>query len=394
MKLIKKISILVSTAITVSSCLTSCSTFSQKKPPEQTPTKKNSHKITYKPESFADFKNWDNANQLKSFNAFKKSCKKILEENKPKYKSWISVCNKAIVTKLKSKGEAKLFFEENFTPFQIIYNSDDTGTFTGYYEPTMKGSLVKTLQYTVPIYRTPKDLVKIPDGDDFKYGRYKGDKFIPYYTRAEISKGNLYSKKDVLVWVKSKVDRTFLQIQGSGRIETDSGDILVGYDSQNGHKYEPIGRYLLDKNYISRKDMSMQSIKEWLSNNKGQIDKVLNYDPSFVFFRYLNAKNAIGAQGVELTPGYSLAIDDKFHSYGVPMWLETNYYKNNHEETSPLNRLMIAQDTGGAILGAVRGDVFWGHGKQAEYNAGHMNNEGKLWILLPNKENIGKDDKN
>lgn len=392
MKLFCKPSILISSATLLLGSLTSCSTIFDKKNSIHPPVEKKSDKITYKPALFKDLKNWVNANQLKSFNAFKKSCKKILDENKAKYNNWIDICNKTVATKLKNKGEAKLFFEHNFKPYQIIHNDNETGTFTGYYEPTMKGSLVKTLQYTVPIYKTPNDLVKISDGDDFKYGRYKNNEFIPYYTRAEIAKGNLYTKKDVLVWVKSKVDRTFLQIQGSGRIETESGDILVGYDSQNGHKYEPIGRYLLDKKYIAKEDMSMQSIKKWLSNNKDQIDEVLNYDPSFVFFRYLNAKNAIGAQDVELTPGYSLAVDDKYHSYGIPMWLETNYYKDNHEETAPLDRLMIAQDTGGAILGAVRGDVFWGHGKQAEYNAGHMNNKGKLWILLPNKEE--KDDKN
>ena len=211
------------------------------------------------------------------------------------------------------------------------------------------------------------------------------DKFIPYYSRKEIAEGNLLTKADVLVWVKSKVDRSFLQIQGSGRIETDSGDVLLGYDSQNGHGYKPIGKYLLDNNYIPIEKMSMQSIKAWLLKNKNKINEVLNYDPSFIFFRYIGTKNAIGAQGVELTPGYSIAIDDDFYQYGVPMWLQTDYFKDNHETTKSLDRLMIAQDTGGAIRGAIRGDIFWGHGKQAEFNAGHMNNKGKLWILLPNE---------
>lgn len=349
-------------------------------------TNKYSENITYKKSSFSKLKNWDKDNQLKSFDTFKKSCDKILDQNLPRYSDWTDICNKTVNTTFKTSGEARLFFEHNFTPFKIIYKDKDTGTFTGYYEPTIKGSLVKTLQYTVPIYKTPKDLVKIPKNDDsYSFGRYLNDKFIPYYSRKEIAEGNLLTKADVLVWVKSKVDRSFLQIQGSGRIETDSGDVLLGYDSQNGHGYKPIGKYLLDNNYIPIEKMSMQSIKAWLLKNKNKINEVLNYDPSFIFFRYIDTKNAIGAQGVELTPGYSIAIDDDFYQYGVPMWLQTDYFKDNHETTKSLDRLMIAQDTGGAIRGAIRGDIFWGHGKQAEFNAGHMNNKGKLWILLPNE---------
>ena len=367
------------------SLLTSCSTSALA---QKYLTNKYSDKVSYKKSSFFELQNWNKDDQLKSFDTFKKSCDKILSENMPKYADWVPVCKKAVSIKLKTSGEARLFFEHNFTPYQIIYNNKDTGIFTGYYEPTIKGSLVKTLQYTVPIYKTPKDLVKLPKYDDtYSFGRYSKNKFIPYYSREEIAKGNLFKKADVLVWVKSKVDRSFLQIQGSGRIETDSGDFLLGYYIQNGHGYKPIGKYLIDNNYIPLENMSMQSIKAWLNKNKDKIDEVLNYDPSFVFFRYIDAKNAIGAQGVELTPGYSMAIDNDFYPYGVPMWLETDYFEHNNKTTEPLDRLMIAQDTGGAIRGAIRGDIFWGHGKQAEFNAGHMNNKGKLWILLPNNQN-------
>ena len=348
-------------------------------------TNKYSDKVYYKKSSFFELENWNSNDQLKSLDTFRKSCDKILSQNIPRYADWIAVCKKTVRTNFKTNSDARLFFEHNFTPYRIIYNDKDTGTFTGYYEPTIKGSLVKTLQYTVPIYKTPTDLVKLPKDDNtFSFGRYVNNKLIPYYSREEISKGNLFKKADVLVWVKSEIDRSFLQIQGSGRIETDSSYVLLGYDSQNGHPYKPIGKYLLDNHYIPLKNISMQSIKEWLKKNKDKIDEVLNYDPSFVFFRYVDAKNAIGAQDVELTPGYSMAIDDMFYPYGVPMWLETDYFKDNHTTTVPLDRLMIAQDTGGAIRGAIRGDIFWGHGKQAEFNAGHMNNNGKLWILLPN----------
>ncbi|ABO46478.1 murein transglycosylase A [Francisella tularensis] len=373
---LKKIVIIVSLIL-----ITGCANITA----QQYLSKKYSKNIDYKKSSFEDLANWDSADQLESFNTFKKSCEKILEENKLEYSNWINICHKVINTDLKTKQQAKLFFEQNFTPYQIIYKGKDTGLFTGYYEPSMKGSLVKTMEYTVPIYRTPDNLVKKPkDDDSFSFGMYQDGKFVPYYSREEISKGDLLPKKDVLVWVKSKVDRTFLQIQGSGRIETDSGDILIGYDSQNGHEYKPIGKYLLDHGYMSATQMSMQAIKAWLDENKDKIDDVLNYDPSFVFFRYIDRKNAVGAQDVELTPGYSLAVDNKYYLYGVPLWLETDYFADNHDDTKPLDRLMIAQDTGGAIKGAIRSDVFWGHGKQAEFNAGHMNNRGKLWILLPN----------
>ena len=318
------------------SLLTSCSTSALA---QKYLTNKYSDKVSYKKSSFFELQNWNKDDQLKSFDTFKKSCDKILSENMPKYADWVPVCKKAVSIKLKTSGEARLFFEHNFTPYQIIYNNKDTGTFTGYYEPTIKGSLVKTLQYTVPIYKTPKDLVKLPKYDDtYSFGRYSKNKFIPYYSREEIAKGNLFKKADVLVWVKSKVDRSFLQIQGSGRIETDSGDVLLGYDSQNGHGYKPICKYLIYNNYIPLENMSMQSIKAWLNKNKDKIDEVLNYDPSFVFFRYIDAKNAIGAQGVELTPGYSMAIDNDFYPYGVPMWLETDYFEHNNKTTEPLDR--------------------------------------------------------
>ena len=363
--------------------LFSCSTLIAK----DSQSNENANKIEFKENSFSQLANWNSANQLKSFNAFKKSCQKELEDEADKPSNLINVCKKAVNKKIKNIAEAREFFEKNFNLYQVISNKKDTGVFTGYYEPIIKGSLVKTAVYSVPIYSTPDNLVKISVGKDkYKFGCYSNGKFVPYYTREEISKGNLFSRKDVLVWVKSKIERAFLQIQGSGIIRADKGDISLGYDSQNGHSYKPIGKYLLDHDYMSLKEMSMQSIKQWLYKHKDKVEDVLNYDPSFVFFKDQNAKNAIGAEGVELTPKYSLAIDNDYYSYGTPMWLETSYYKNNPKTKEPFNRLMIAQDTGGAIKGAIRGDVFWGHGKQAEFNAGYMNNKGKLWVLLP-KEN-------
>jgi len=346
--------------------------------------------ITYTKTKFANLGYWVDAHQLKSFFAFQKSCQRILNDNKPEYKNWIAVCNKTVSTDLITDHEARIFFESNFSPYEIIYNGSAQGLFTGYYEPIIKGSLTKTYAYNIPIYKTPKDLVKIPYKDDsYKYGMYKEDEFVPYYSRENISKNNYFTKDDVLAWVNSKVDRAFLQIQGSGRIKTDNGnDILLGYDSQNGHPYRPIGRYIIQNNYMDAKNMSMQGIKQWLSKNPSKMQDVLNSDPSFVFFRYIEANNAIGAQGIELTPEYSLAVDNQYYLYGIPVWLETDYYSDANRNKKGIDRLMIAQDTGGAIRGPIRGDFFWGHGKKAEFNAGHMKNYGNIWILLPNYSNI------
>ncbi|APC97732.1 murein transglycosylase A [Francisella frigiditurris] len=347
---------------------------------------KYSENVTYTESDFKYLGHWDNGNQLNSFNAFKSSCYKILDDSNPEYKNWIAVCKKAISLTPKTDSEARVFFETNFTPYEILNNNSAHGLFTGYYEPIIKGNLTKTDVYNVPIYKTPEDLIKITNKNDtFSYGKYNNGSLVPYYSREEISKNNLFPKDDVLAWVSSKVDRSFLQIQGSGRIVIENGnDVLLGYDSQNGHPYRPIGRYILEKGYMDAKNISMQSIKEWLNQNPSKMDDVLNYDPSFVFFKYLNAKNAVGAQGVELTPGYSLAVDSKYYLYGIPIWLETDYYKDEQQNKENINRLMIAQDTGGAIRGPIRGDVFWGHGPEAEFNAGHMKNYGNIWILLPN----------
>ena len=341
--------------------------------------------VTYSKTEFSYLGYWENAHQLKSFNAFKKSCERILKDKKAEYENWMTVCRNTISMNPTTDNEARIFFESNFSPYEIIYNDSAQGLFTGYYEPIMSGSISKTQKYNVPIYKTPMDLIKLPSNDDtYKFGMYKNGEFIKYHSREDISKNNYFNRNDVLAWVESKVDRTFLQIQGSGRIKTNEGnDILLGYDSQNGHPSRPIGKYILQNNYMESKNMSMQGIKTWLANNPSKMQEVLNFDPSFVFFRYINADNAIGAQGIELTPEYSIAIDNEYYLYGLPIWLETDYYSDADRNKTPIDRLMIAQDTGGAIRGPIRGDFFWGHGSKQEFNAGHMKNYGNMWILLP-----------
>ncbi|WP_440682200.1 murein transglycosylase A [Cysteiniphilum halobium] len=338
--------------------------------------------ISFEPVAYEALPDWDCGDQMQAYQALRVSCKAIIK-NTNYNKDWQSSCQNILAVSAHTDRRAREIIEQNFSPFLVRYNDQSQGLFTGYYAPAIAGSLYRTAEFPVPIYKTPSDLIQKKTPSGTRYGHMINGKFMSYYTREEIAKNNFFTRKDVIAWVGSRVERTFLQIQGSGRIELTNGDsILVGYDSQNGHPYRPIGRYLLENKLMPREDITMQSIKKWLYNHPKEANQVLNYDPSFVFFRVLSHGNPIGAQGVPLTPGYSIAIDSKFYQYGTPIWLSTTY-QSDHNKIHKLDRLMIAQDTGGAIRGAIRGDVFWGSGKEAEYYAGHMKNLGQMFVLLP-----------
>ncbi len=321
------------------------------------------HKTPY---TFKSLPGWNSGDQIGALHALDKSCKVIVKQNP------------------KSNAEARALIEENFTPYKLSETGKSPGHFTGYYQPTIEGSLIKTDKYTVPIYQRPKNLIrkKTAQGKK-KYGMMENGKFVPFHSRQEIAEGNLIKKEHVIAWLPNRTERAFLQIQGSGRIFFPNGEsILVGYSGQNGHPYRPIGRALLEQKELPRENINMQSIKKWLLEHPKKADKILNYDPSFVFFKVLSQNDPVGAQGIELTPKVSLAVDKRYTRYGTPIWIDTTY-KDPDGKTEALQKLMVAQDTGGAIRGPNRGDVYWGHGKYAEYVAGHMNSKGKLWVLLP-----------
>ncbi|WP_239986701.1 murein transglycosylase A [Fastidiosibacter lacustris] len=332
--------------------------------------------------SYQILPNWDCGDQMYAYQALQISCKAILT-NKNYNQNWITSCNNVLATYAHTDRKAREIIEQNFSPYLVRYDDKVEGLFTGYYAPAISGSLYRNEEYSVPIYKTPNNLVQKKTKSGTQYGRIVKGKLVPYYTREEISNNNYLSKKDVIAWVGSRIERTFLQIQGSGRIELTNGEtILVGYDSQNGHPYRPIGRYLLENKLIPREEITMQSIKKWLYDHPQHANKVLNYDPSFVFFRVLSHSNPIGAQGVPLTPSYSIAIDNNYYQYGTPVWLSTSY-QTPEQKFQKLDRLLIAQDTGGAINGPIRGDIFWGNGELAEYYAGHMKHPGTMFVLLP-----------
>jgi len=351
--------------------------------------------------SFKGLNGWNDDNQQKSIVAFKKSCSRILKKNPDaefgtggfagKAGLWQDICKKLITSNFETNKSAREFFENNFTPYEIWGKDGRNGLFTGYYEATLHGSYKKSPRYNIPIYNRPNNLIKASLGDfydDLKgkniTGRVEGKKFIPYYNRSEIEAGAIKNKKAEIVWVDNAVDSFFLHIQGSGRIILDNGDILrVGYAAQNGHNYTAIGRELIKRKAITKENISMQSIRKWLEENPNKAAEIMNINESYVFFNKLNLKTEgpLGAQGVSLTPRRTIAIDRKKIPYGIPLWLNAE----EPEGVGRIKRLMIAQDTGGAIKGSVRGDFFWGYGEQAAHKAGIMKSHGESWLLLPKK---------
>jgi len=302
---------------------------------------------------------------------------------------WREAC--AAANKL-GADDAHAFFERWFVPFAATESGKAVGLFTGYYEASLKGSRTRSERYRTPLYKRPPDLITANLGlfsDELKgkriAGRVKDGELAPFPARKEIEAGALAGKGLELVWVDDPVDAFFLQIQGSGRVALDDGsELRVGYAAQNGRDYVPIGRKLIERGALARENVSMQSIRKWLADNPDQADGVMNENPSFVFFRELKGDGPVGAQGVALTAGRSIAVDRRHVPYGLPLWLETQ--APDADAAKPdgaFHRLMVAQDTGGAIRGAVRGDVFWGYGEEAAGRAGRMKHPGRWFLLLP-----------
>ena len=265
---------------------------------------------------------------------------------------------------------------------------------TGYYEPLLRGSRTPTAKFAQPVLGVPPDLLTIDLGDvlpELKNmrlrGRLVGNRVVPYYSRAEITErklSNVYPDK-VLLWVDDPVELFFLQIQGSGRVKLPDGSMVrLGYADQNGHPYKAIGRVLAERGDLPIEQASMQGIQAWARANPSRLAELLNTNPSYVFFREMprpanTTDGPQGALGVPLTPGRSIAVDPRNVPLGAPVYLATTQPLS----TKPLNRLVMAQDTGGAIRGAVRADFFWGFGADAGAQAGRMKQQGQMWVLLP-----------
>ncbi|MFT7859901.1 MAG: MltA domain-containing protein [Sulfurimonas sp.] len=293
--------------------------------------------------------------------------------------------------KAESVKDPKEFILKNFQAHKLYNEKDDTdvGLLTGYYLASIRASLEKTPKYRYPIYETPSDLVSVdlssiyPELKHYRLrGRLKGGKLVPYYNRENASK----IEAPVLCYCDSKVDRFFLEVQGSGKVYLDNNDsFFIGYDNQNGYKYRSIGRYLVDQGEIALEDISMQSIRTWLDNHPERIDEVLNYNNSMVFFKQ-RSRGAVGALGVELTPMRSIAVDRRYVKLGSMLYLDAEL------KDKKISRVVFAQDTGGAIKGSVRADFFTGFGKEAELLAGSLKAALKLWIFVPKEGEKAQDE--
>lgn len=328
---------------------------------------------------------WRDDDLAQAWEAFRGSCTTL-----QKHPAWQEPCAVAASLGKPNNDALRAYFEQHFTPYQVT-NPDggNDGLVTGYYEPLLNGSRTVTKRYPHPVYAAPDDLITVDLGSVYPElknmrlrGRVQGNKLVPYYTRAEIDAGNPSLKGRELLWVDDAVELFFLQIQGSGRVKLDNGDtVRIGYADQNGHPYRSIGKALVDRGELTLDKASMQGIKDWGKQNPDKLADLLNFNASYVFFREMPAGNGgpPGALGIPLSAGRSIAIDPRNIPLGAPVFLATTWPGSS----KPLQRLMLAQDTGGAIRGAVRADFFWGFGKDAGKYAGSMKQSGKMWVLLP-----------
>ncbi len=349
----------------------------------------------FTPATFADLPSWPEANPQDFLNAFTKTCERIAKKDStsnyvsdPKWgtvSQWQTLC-----ASLPIPENLASWIENNFNPVSVRDGlGNPNGLFTGYYEASLIGSRTQSDRYGVKLRSRPDDLVMVDLGsfrEELKGQRIAGrvidGKLKPYEDRSEIVASKLPPEQDnVLFWVDDAVDSFFLEIQGSGIIELDTGEaVRVGYAGQNGHIYTAIGKTLVEMGALQKEQVSLQSIRDWLKNNPDQAQDIMNENRSYVFFEEKKVEGAVGGENVVLTPERSLAVDRGRFPYGLPFWVDI---KSPMESEDDLNYLMVGQDTGGAIKGAIRGDVFWGHGDRAEYLAGHMKSEGRYWLLLP-----------
>jgi membrane-bound lytic murein transglycosylase A len=352
---------------------------------------------------FAQLSAWDKDNQGVALLAFQQSCKEILRRdpqarfstlaNAGTVGDWQAACQAASQISSNDNDRARLFFETWFEPYRLVDNYHRQGLFTGYYLPMLHASLQRDTQYHIPIYGLPNDLVKINLGL-FKpalsgmvlVAQQRNNQLYPYPERAAITMGAIDKNARVLLWADNELDVFFAQIQGSALVELpDHQHVMLSYAGSNGRPYTPIGNVLIANNVLTKKNVSMQTIRDWLTLHPGVASTVLNQNASYVFFNVSKAYAPRGSEQVTLMPGRSLAVDNSLIPYGAPMWINTVAPQQAAIEPVPLRRLLIAQDSGGAIKGLVRGDIYWGAGEEAAYIAGHMQSPGQLWILLPRK---------
>ena len=337
------------------------------------------------PVDWSSLDHWESDNHADSWQAFLNSCEKL------KGAEWRDVCDLAVSRGNLGDAEAREFFEMHFEARPVYAKDGATqGLITGYYEPLLNGSWDPSEEFRYPLYGVPDDLLVVDLGAVYPQlkgmrlrGKLVGNRIVPYHDRAQLDDDQQLLEGKELMWVNSPVDVFFLHVQGSGLVQFADGSVIaVGYAEQNGHPYKSIGKVLINMGELDREEVTLFTIREWLSSNPQRLHEVLAQNPSYVFFELRDSRSdgPVGSLNVPLTPRRSIAVDRNVIPLGAPVWLQTTL---PNEAESPLNQLMLAQDTGGAIKGHVRADVFWGRGSEAERLAGLMKQQGELFVLLP-----------
>ena len=368
----------------------------ERRPP--TPPAPISRELTLTPARFADLPGWAGDRVTEALPALQRSCARILRLAAdaaigPRAVGgtagdWRQACSALATLGAEDDVGLRAALEADFAPVQVAAGGSPEGVFTGYFEVEMDGARTPSPRFSVPLYRRPTDLLSANLGnfaDDLAgrtiFGRVEGDRFVPYASRAEIDDGALAGRGLELLWVADPVDAFILHIQGSGRIRlAEGGATRVGFAAANGQPFFGIGRALVERGVLPKDKASMQEIRAWLKAHPEEARQIMQMNRRYVFFREIEGDGPIGAEGVALTPRRSLAVDTALLPLGAPVWLDSHWPA---EPNRPLRRLMVAQDTGVAIQGAVRGDFFWGTGEVALAEAGRMRSAGRYWLLLP-----------
>lgn len=355
----------------------------------------------YLPLAWSDVPGWTDDDQLAAYRTFRASCKPITAkpdgtpEDKALGDSLRDPCREARASDLADNAAARAFFERHFEPLKISKLGDADGFVTGYYEPVIEGSRTQNEVYNVPVYRRPsnlfvrgfkQDATSLPNKGPV-YRKIGRRKLVPYYDRAEIEDGAIEGRGLEIAWLRNQTDLLFAQIQGSARISLDDGStVRINYDAYNGHPYTPVGRILIERGIIPREQMSMQRIREWMEQNPEGANELRRMNRSYIFFRevQLSEKDeAVGAQGIPLTPGRSIAVDKSLHVYGTPFFITGELPIDSEKSKTAFHRLMIAQDTGSAIVGPARADLYFGAGQDAGKVSGRLKHNIQFVMLVP-----------
>jgi membrane-bound lytic murein transglycosylase A len=354
----------------------------------------------YEPVEWANLDGWTSDDHAAAFATFLASCRALNASRQPSPVAMIealkAICERAVAAVPLEEDGARKFFEDNFRPLRISKLGDTDGFLTGYYEPILQGSRVPTGEFTAPLYRRPPNLVvsgRRKYGDSFpskgvKVGRRIGRrKIVPYYDRGEIEDGALDGWHLEVCWLRSQTDVLFAQIQGSARIRLEDRTLLrVNYDSHNGWPYTAVGRVLIERKFVPKEEVTMQRIRDWMEADPTDAKDVRRQNKSYVFFRITDLATedeAVGGEGVPLVPGRSIAIDRSLHAYGTPFFIAADLPIASDRAGTKFRRLVFAQDTGSAIVGPARADIYFGAGDEAARIAGRIRNPGQFAMLVP-----------